>query len=273
MDNNYNKITEFYKLLGEDKQLWSIFFQNDYPIPYKNLTLFPVTVDCISLYLWLSLSLKEPHLLSGDINAISMRYLEFIYYLGKEKDRKELFYMLESLLLLVLHKEKTYKDSDGQMKNTIDFLTSMGKIRIENTIYDSDDFDKIREIILQQNDDELVDESINPEILEAYKERQEFEIKKLNYKICNLEDKINILVCLTPYKREEILKMTIRSFIHLSERSSLILNYEIASVLSPNMAEKDRKKIVPYNADTYKTMKQKVRESFSTLDEMKSKIS
>ena len=272
MDNDYNRIVDLYKLSGEHKTLLKVFYTNDYPIPFKELTLYPVKVSMLYLYTIFSECLKVPHLTSGDLKALSMSYLKYIYYLATEKNQKELFYQLERLLLMILELDKTYIDGNKQEQNTIDFLLNTGEIRIKGVKYTSEDFDTIREIILNQNGEDLPDETINPEVLQAYKQKQELELKSLNYKLCDLEDNINILVCMTSYKRNEILNLTIRTFYKLLERSGLIMNYKILNLLSPNMEEKDRKKIVPYNADIGKSLKQKVRESFSTLDDLQKKV-
>ena len=270
--DNYSKILEYYNMLHQDRELWEIFFTKDYPIPYKNLTLYPVKLDLYFFFSYFSNCLKVPHLTSGDIKAITMSYLEYLFYLITEKNQSEYAYMLGELLLLTLKKNKTYIDSNNNEQDTIRFLFNKKTIEIEGIEYNSKDFDIIREIILLQNGSELPDETIDPDLLNAYYEKIKLDTKTAKYKMGKLDDNINIVIALTSYTRDNIFNLTIRTFLKLYDRCCLIMKFKLETLLVPYMEKKDKDNIIPYNADTTKTLKERIRESFETLGELEKKV-
>ena len=90
--------------------------------------------------------------------------------------------------------------------------------------------------------------------------------------MCSFEDQINIVVAKSSYRRDEVIKMTIRSFSRLLERVDKIMDYEIKSLLRPHMDEKEQKKIEHYMADTEMTMKEKCEKSFTDMQALKKKV-
>lgn len=271
--NNYDKIVELYHLMGDDKKYLKVFYANDYPVPYKSLTLYPVQVDLYYYFHMLVECLLLPHKTSGDIKAISLPYLKYIFYLATEKDFKRPLIYLGELLLIVLRKNKTYKDSKGQEKSSIMFNLDNGTFSIEGQIFNSEDFDIIKNIILEQNAVEIPDETIPPEMLKAYQEIEEYKLKQTQFKMCTFEDQINIIVAKSSYRRDEVVKMTIRSFSRLLDRVDKILSYEISSLLSPNMDEKARKTLPHYMQDTTTTLKERCEKAMLDMDALEKKIS
>lgn len=271
--DNYGKIVELYKLMNEQEELRKVFYANDYPVPYKTLTLFPVQVDLYYYFHLLVECLLLPHKTSGDIKAISMSYLKYICYLATTKGEVQHIMFLAELLLIVLRKDKKYKDKDGIEKATIDICVDMGYIIIEGEKITDKDFDQIRKIILEQNAIEFPDESISPEIIKTMREIEEYKLKQSKKKMCSFEDQINIVVAKSSYRRDEIMKMTIRSFSRLLERIDKVMDYEIKSVLAPHMDEKAQKAIVHYAEDTEKTTKEKYESMLTDIDKLKENIS
>ena len=78
--NNYKKIVELYHLMNDDKELLKVFYANDYPVPFKQLTLYPVQVDLYLYFHILVECLLLPHKTSGDIKAITMSYLQYLCF-------------------------------------------------------------------------------------------------------------------------------------------------------------------------------------------------
>lgn len=270
--NNYRKIVELYHLMNDDESLRQVFYTNDYPVPYKSLTLYPVQVDLYYYFHLLAQCLVVPHKTSGDVKAISMSYLKFICYLAIEKHQPEYITFLNELLLIVLRKEKTYIDKEGRKRPTIEINLEKALIKIEGNEFGSKDFDNIKNIILEQNAIEIPDENINPELVKAYHELEEYKLKQCQNKMCSFEDQINIIVAKSSYRRDEIMSMTIRSFTRLLERVDKIIDYEVNTPLRPYMSDKDQKQIEHYASDTSKTFKQRCEESFTDLDTIKKKV-
>lgn len=272
MENNYNKLVELYHLFGDREQDLKTFYANDYPIPYKDLKLYPVQVDLYYYFHILVECLLLPHKTSGDAKAISMSYLKYLCYLAIDKQHPEHIIFLGELLLIVLRKEKTYIDNNGKNKSTVDINLDNGTISIEGKIYNGKDFDKIKNIILEQNALEPLDESINPDLLKAFQEREEYLQKQCQLKKASFEDQINVVVAKSSYKREEIRKMSIRSFSRLLRRIDKVMAYEIESMLSPYMDEKDRKKIEHYLSDDDKSIKERCESMLTDMDTLKKKV-
>lgn len=268
-ENNYEKIVELFKLMGEQEKHYEIFYANDYPIPYKGLTIYPVQVDLYIYFHSLVECLLLPHMTSGDINAISMSYFEYLVYLAKEKNApqyiSQLFYLLQIVLKIPA------KDDDGNLN--IDIIPD-GKsylLRIINETYNSADFDKIRKIICDQNALEMPDEETHPDIIKAYKEVEEYKRKQAKVKMCSFEDQINIVVAKSSYRRDECIKMTIRSFTRLLERVDKIMHYEIYTLLSPNLTKEGQKSITHYMAAD-KTRQERYEENRTEQNEINKKL-
>lgn len=256
--NNYDKIVELYKLMGEDKELLKVFYANDYPVPYKSLLLYPVQMDLYLYFHILVECLVLPHKTSGDINAISMSYFDYLFYLTENGKPQYLFQLIE-LLAIVLKKDKKYIDKDGKENDYVyisrDVKNKHAQLIIGGEVYDTKDFDLLREIICIQNAIELPDETTNPDIVLAYKEMEEYRRKQSKIKMCTWEDQINIVVAKSSYKRDDVLQMTIRSFSRLLARVDKIMHYEIMMMLSPNMEKKDRQTIEHYMSSLEKDNK------------------
>lgn len=267
--NNFEKCVELFKCFGENESLYEVFFANDYPIPYKKLLIYPVQVDLYIFFHQLVDCLLLPHLTSGDAKAISMPYFEYLIYLFKDKGQSQYLWELAQLLLICLRMDPT----DEKGRQTIEIVPdgSHFLLRIGNETYDSTDFDKIRKIICDQNAVELPDEKTHPDIVKAMKEVEEYKRKQAKVKICSFEDQINIIVAKSSYKREECLRMTIRSFTRLLERVDKIMHYEIYTLLSPNLTDAGKKSIEHYMA-AEKTREERYKENLVDQDEQNNKI-
>ena len=258
MSGNYDKIVKLYHTYKDDENLLKIFYANDYPIPFKSLLLKPIKVDMALFFELFSQCLLLPHLTSGDVKAISMSYLKYLCYLGTEKGKTEHLVCLIELLKMVLDIDDKYIDSNGIEKSAIDIDIEKGLLIIKGEIFNGNDFDKMRKIILEQNGVEVPDETINANLLRVYNENKEFEARHSSLKMCSFEDQINIVVAMTGYKRNEVLDMTLRSFTRLFARIDKIMSYEIMSLLSPYIDEKKNGKIGHYAESIDKTLKERI---------------
>lgn len=273
--DNFEKCKSLFEKYGSyDNIFLEIFYTNDYPIPYKELLLYPVQVD---LYVWFHIFVESLILSKntcGDAKAISMSYFDYIFYATK-KEKKPYAEFLRELLYMVLRLEEKMVTANNDVIDTIDFIyvNSKWNMRINNTIYDSKDFDKIRQIICEQNLIEILDETIHPDWIKAYKDIEEYKRKQNEIKLCSFEDQINIVVAKTGYKRENIVTMTIRTFSRLFERINKIEDYEVSMMLSPNMEKKHRDKIEHYLSESkFGKLKERIMSSRIGFDEYKKKI-
>lgn len=273
MSGNYDKVVELYHTFGDKEELLKVFYTDDYPIPYKKLTLYPVQVDLYYYFHLLVQCLLVPHKTSGDLKAITLSYLKYLFYLATDKKDYTNLFLLGELLLIVLKKPRTYVDKDGNKKATIEFLLGKGQFIVEGEVYDDKDFDFLRKVILEQNAIEFPDETLPPDLVKAYKEKEEYKLRQCQTKMATFEDQINVVVAKSSYKREELMTMTIRSFQRLLSRIDTIMAYEIQCLLSPYVDNKDKKNhFVHYLENTDSTLKERIEKDFTDMESLKNKI-
>lgn len=269
--NNYDEdkyLYELYDFMGKPEVLKDMFFASDKPLEYKGIMIYPVTMKYYMVFNVLISCLTLHKNISGDIKAIGMSYLDYLFYLAEQG--KEMYVMfLEKLLLLVLHKNAIAYGTTGEplLKNgiepirTIEFINRKGKwtiniLKDEVNLYDeglsdenyiilnSNDFEEVRQIICSQNNIELLSDDTHPDKIKKIEEWEELQSKRNKDKVCSLEDRKAILKVVKGWTTEQVDKMTIRSFQTEFERLGILIDYNLGTILSPNIAEKDRKKII-----------------------------
>ena len=271
--NNYKKIVELYQMANQDYSMLKVFYANDYPVPLKkDLVLYPVQVDLYFYFHLLVECLLLPHLTSGDIKAISMSYFEYLCYRCIEKNDMMHIIYLSELLFIVLRKDKKYIDDNGNEQDTVVVDLTHKKLQICGVEISNEEFDFMRKVILEQNAIEVPDETLPPDLVKAFKEKEEFRLKQSRVKMCSFEDQINVVVAQSSYRRDEIMTMTIRSFTRLLTRIDKIMSYEISTLLSPNMEKKDRDKIPHYMESIDTSLKERYEKEFTDIQSLKEKI-
>lgn len=271
--NNYKKIVELYQMANQDDSMLKVFYANDYPVPLKkDLVLYPVQVDLYFYFHLLVECLLLPHLTSGDIKAISMSYFEYLCYRCIEKNDMMHIIYLSELLFIVLRKDRKYIDDNGNEQDTVVVDLTHKKLQICGVEISNEEFDFMRKVILEQNAIEVPDETLPPDLVKAFKEKEEFRLKQSRVKMCSFEDQINVVVAQSSYRRDEIMTMTIRSFTRLLTRIDKIMSYEISTLLSPNMEKKDRDKIPHYMESIDTSLKERYEKEFTDIQSLKEKI-
>lgn len=256
---NYSTIEKLYNLYGKDKSLLEVFYENDYPVPFYGLYVYPIQVDMFRYFHILANCLMILKNELGDVEAISMSYLRFLLRQA-EKGKPENLVQLIELLKVCFHLGDKCIIDDVEVDSIEPMIgtDNKGYIRINNITINSAQFDELKEIICNQNGLELPDETIHPDIRKAYEEAEAFRRKKADTKMCSFSDQMNVVIA-QGIPKSEVLKMTIRTFGKLMERIGLIIDYELSVILSPNMDKTAQKKIKHYLADTsgdrYKDLK------------------
>ena len=247
MTNNYEFLKDMYISAGCPKNIReALFYTNDYPVPYKDLEIYPIKVDLYQIFHILvdCLILDEEHKQGGDPKAIPLNYLGYLFYKCKKMDSSVLS-ELKIVLQLCLHINNTFVSSDGEIIPSIDFLYIDNKpsIRIINTIYNSKDFDEIRTIICEQNCVEMPDLTIPMSLKKKYKEQDEFIRKQNKNKVCSLDEMKSRITGRTGITKDKLNQMTIREFAQLIESLEIITSYDTEIPLTPNMKKEDQQKI------------------------------
>ena len=160
-------------------------------------------------------------------------------------------YMFKELLKMVLH-----IDNDSDLWFGTD-PNGKAIFKIKGVIYNSDDLDKITDIIFLQNSIEHIDDTIQKEVRDAMEKAKVYKMKQNEYKMCSLEDQMVCVLISTSLKFEDINKLTIRKFSKILERVDYKLHYEIylSAEMSGMVKFKDENKIKHWMADLTKSDK------------------
>jgi len=222
----------------------------DKPIPYKELNIYPAKMDeYLNFHFYVSCLLLDKNSIPNP-EVISMTYLRFLYYMSSSTELPYL-YMFKELLKMVLH-----IDDDSLFYFGLD---ENGKaiFKINGITYDSEDCDKITDIIFMQNCIEHIDDTIQKEVRDAMEKAEAYKIKQNAYKMGTLEDQMICVLISTPLKLDDIYELTIRKFSKILERVDHKLHYEIylGAQMSGMVKFKDENQIKHWMADLTKSDK------------------
>ena len=222
----------------------------DKPIPYKELLIYPATMDrYLDFHFYITCLLLDKNSIPNP-EVITMTYLQFMYYMASTTELPYL-YMFKELLKMVLH-----IDNDSDLWFGTD-PNGKAIFKIKGIIYDSDDLNKITDIIFLQNSIEHIDDTIQKEVRDAMEKAKVYKMKQNEYKMCSLEDQMVCVLISTSLKFEDINKLTIRKFSKILERVDYKLHYEIylSAEMSGMVKFKDENKIKHWMADLTKSDK------------------
>ena len=222
----------------------------DKPIPYKELLIYPATMDrYLDFHFYITCLLLDKNSIPNP-EVITMTYLQFLYYMASTTELPYL-YMFKELLKMVLH-----IDNDSDLWFGTD-PNGKAIFKIKGVIYNSDDLDKITDIIFLQNSIEHIDDTIQKEVRDAMEKAKVYKMKQNEYKMCSLEDQMVCVLISTSLKFEDINKLTIRKFSKILERVDYKLHYEIylSAEMSGMVKFKDENKIKHWMADLTKSDK------------------
>jgi hypothetical protein len=144
--------------------------------------------------------------------------LEYMYSVDNEENN--VIAMFDGLLRLVLQKPNMEFRA---------FYNEAGKpfFSVNGHVYDSSDFEEIRDIIVEQNLFELPNEMIQKSVRDRMEEARRFRAKVNNTKMASLEDQIIAVAIYTGWDLEKIYNLSIRKFIKTLQRSDHMLHAQI----------------------------------------------
>ena len=192
-------------------EIYNIF---DEPIPYfKNkedttpLLIYPVLMQDYMIFNSCVRCLILEKNIVPDIKTISMSYLDYIFYYDElHKDNDSYLSLLFIIMSICLKSDIQDILIDNNSKHYL---------KIQDKIYDKNDFNKIKEIICSQNMVDLPDENIHPSIKKALKEETDFKKRNSgnNESPPSLEKQIICLMESMHWSKDQIKKITIRTFV------------------------------------------------------------
>lgn len=234
----------------KNPEIYDEFLYYDKPIPYKELLIYPATVNDYLKFHFYVMSLLLDKNSVPDIEVISMPYLRFLYHMASTSGLPYL-YMFKELLKMVLHidnDEAFYFGLDDKNKAIF---------KVNGVTYNSEDFDEIVDIIFMQNCIDHIDDSIQKEIREEMEKAERYRMQQNAHKMGSLEDQIICILISTPLKLDDIYNLTIRKFSKVLERVDHKLHYEIylSAQMSGMVEFKDKNAIKHWMCDLTKSDK------------------
>lgn len=230
---------------------YDAYLFTDKPIPYKELLFSPVIVKDYMDFLWYVECLLLDKNAIPDAKVISMSYLEFLFYLADSGDVIHI-QKLVALFCMVL----------GIELNDIKLYVKEGKpyINIKGIEYDNKDLLEMKKIIFLQNDIDDIDETIQKELRDSFRQAEELKAKLSGVKPGTFEDNILCLMAAMPgLTLNDIYNMPVRKFNRALKRADHKLHYEIylAASMSGMVTFKDKNAIKHWMSNLDETDKYK----------------
>lgn len=217
----------------------------DLPVVYRNIKIYPITMKDYLLFGIYSQCLTIDKNSIPDPKIISMTYLEYMFHITEENPIEYPYLIwFDRLLSMCLKEDTTFEkieESIKRYKYTDDDKRKPYFIIGEET-YTSDDFDKIKQIIAEQNMVELIDENISKDVRDSLEKARTFKKSLAGEKPASAEDYMVSLSIATGFTLEYIYSLTIRKFIKSIRRMDNLIHYKIylASSMSGMVEFKDK---------------------------------
>lgn len=207
----------------------TIFYTTyDLPIPYKGLTLYPVTVKDSLVFNAYSQCLTIDKDSIPDPNIISMTYLEYIYF-ATSQDMEATPYLLwfDRLLALCLKEDESFSNMQESISRYKYDDNGKAYFTIGGIDYFAEDFEEIKKIICAQNAVDLPDLSVSKEVRDSLEKAMEYKNKISGNKPATFEDYIVSLAMVTGWQFEYIYSMPLRKFLRVIKRLDNYIHYRI----------------------------------------------
>ena len=205
----------------------------DEPISYKSLLIHPIKMRKYLKFMSIAPILLLDIYSVPDPKVISMKYLEYLFYI--KKDEPQYLLALNEILRMVFQLEKDEK---------IGFYEPDGVpyFRMREEVFDKNDFDEIRNIILEQNSLEPPDDTIQKKLRDSMEEAKRLRQKISGSKVANIEEQMIALSISSGLRMEDIYDMTIRKFTKSLERIDHLVHYKVYLQASMSGLVKPNKK-------------------------------
>ena len=211
-----------------------VYYIYDLPVPYKKLELHPVKMrEYITLRILASCLTIEKNSVPN-VKVINMTYLEYMFSINNDQNNYVAFF--DGLLRLVLQKKEEFSISYGVGED------GRPVFEIAGEVYDSQDFDNIREIIAEQNYIDLPDESIQKSVRDAMEESRKYKEKMGGDTVGSIEDQIVAVSIYTGWELEKVYDLTVRKFMKALMRANQIImsNIYLTASMSGMVDFKDK---------------------------------
>jgi hypothetical protein len=230
---------------------YNVYTTYDSPVPYKALHIYPALIkDYIPFQYYAHCLLLDKNTIP-DAKIISMTYLEYIFYATtNDFDNTPYLFWLDRLLSICL-KDEDFENIDESMKRYRVDENGKPVFIIGEEVYTSSDFDKIKEIICEQNLLETPDEDVQKEVRDSLEKAREYKNKISGNKSGTFEDYIVSLAVTTGWTFDYIYNMSIRKFSKSVQRLDNLIHYKVylGASLSGMVEFKDKSAIKHWLSD------------------------
>ena len=216
----------------------------DEPVKYKNLTIYPALVKEYLQFFYYAECFTLDKNSVNDAKVISMTYLDYMY---SESTTEHHYISFFDAILKIVTRNPELKTRYGRNeKNKPVFF-------VDDTEYNSTDFEEIKTIICEYNDVELPDDTIQKEIRDNMQKARELRSKN-NMKLAPFEDQIVCVLISSSLSLEQIYNLPIRKFLKILERADATLHYKVylAASMSGMVDFKDKSFIKHWMSDLTK---------------------
>ena len=246
---HYQDCLKYYEKFGKGEDFRAVFYSLQFPMPYKDLTLYPVKTYNYMVFHTLAQVFFKHKYDAGLPECMGMNHLQFLMYENPSKgifNAQQYVPQLTLLLQMCLH----WEDTNEAGKERIKFVKDGKKcyIYFDDKRYDWQDFENIKTIICEQNCIELPDYTIHPDIRRKLEEKEKLLAKINKNKVGSFEELVDSLMIVSGFSEDYIHDLTIRRFTNLLRRYEIVSTYELGTLLSPNMEKKDRESILSWNS-------------------------
>jgi hypothetical protein len=231
-----------------------------HPVRMRDYFIFHAVAECLMLE---KNSIRDP---IEAMKAIQMTYLEYLFYVDKDKRLIGLFVGLLALVTGNKNNE-SFEIHYGKDNSGMPFF------RIGETVYNSQDFDALKGIISEQNMLDLPDETIQKDVREKMEETRRFKERIGKSKVAGLEDQMIALSLYSGMELYKIYDMSIRKFFLSIRRANhmVMSNIYLTASMSGMVTFKDKSVLKGWLADLEN--EDKYSDVTIGLDSMKDKIS
>lgn len=213
------------------------------PQIYKGIKFYPIKLNQIELKEKYQRLMWHPKNYIPDRSVLRMSYLKFLFYVIQQA--YEDINLIEDLatLLQEVTKSENVEIRYKEIKEIEDPFEKLSfRIFIENSDFNEQEFDDIREIILEQNGSSLdYIESYNPEL----EKRLEFMNNNVSL---DLKDEIYTFCAMTGLSENEVGELSLYQYKNRFERETMLLTYKLLKPLeiSGQIQSKNKKELIAH---------------------------
>jgi hypothetical protein len=193
-----------------------------YPQKYKDLVLHPILVKDISIQDLFYKVFARPKNYIPNVEILKTTYLKFLIYVLSETFGPNGTEVVEAIIDVLKYITKKEVEILVRQKEGVGLDSVELQIKIDNFLFNENDFDNIREIVLEQN-------NLSIEYIESYNPELEVHLEFMNRNTAdiNFQDQIFTFCAIMKIPLSEVEKYTLFQFGNLMEKLLTLKEYDL----------------------------------------------